>query len=202
MKMPMRMTMMILPAFLFACGGAGTAKISGKQGAAEAVHALTSATKGGGDRIAQPLYSSADANVACAKGGTAKLSGFTHSATLGSPIVVTSKYTLTLTNCGLATSDQGDAVYNGTAAVEQSVVLGSGDLKVAQKFTGNLTVGGAFNDTLALDVEESVNLSELGKQGSLSVVLKGTVITSTETHTFDGSVTVAGGTITVAGSKS
>jgi hypothetical protein len=52
-------------------------------------------------------------------------------------------------------------------------------------------------------VTESVILTDLGKSGSVSVVLKGTVTTSTDSYTFDESVNVTAGTIAVevSGSK-
>ena len=194
------LTTVAVTSMLTACGGA--AKIGGKDGAAQAVHALSSPTQSAAQRASGGVLMT-DISGDCAKGGTVKLANFAEKIDVSGGVSFTQTFNMTLTNCGLATSAQGDALYNGTVQVSQKVVTGASGVKVEQHFKGSVSIGGAFSDTLDTDVTESVILTDLGKSGSVSIVLKGTVTTSTDSYTFDESVNVTAGTIAVevAGSK-
>ena len=189
-------TLAVTSTLMMGCGG--SAKIAGKDGAAQAVHALTTPSQTGANR-ATTVLDLTDASATCPKGGTAKLSGFNNQIDIsGSGASATLTFTMVLTNCGLATSDQGDALYNGTVTVAQKVITNASGVQVAQAFKGNLTIGGAFNDSLDVDVTESVNVLDMGKIGSVSVVLKGSVKTSSSTYTYDESVNVLAGSISIS----
>jgi predicted small secreted protein len=187
------MTLAMVALVLTGCGTGG-AKVAGKDGAAQAVYAMTGASKTGANRATGGIDLS-DASATCAKGGTVKLSAFKTEVDLSDGASVVLGYNMTFTNCGLVSSDQGDALYNGTVAVSQKVVTGAAGVKVEQAFKGTVTLAGAFNDTLAVDVKQSVNVTDMGQSGSVSIVLVGSATTSSGTYSWDGSVTVTGGTI-------
>jgi hypothetical protein len=195
------LTTAVVTFMLTGCGG-GAAKIGGKDGAAQAVHALSTPTQSAAKRASGGVLMT-DISGDCAKGGTAKLSNFAQTVDVSGGVSFTQTFTMTLTNCGLASSSEGDALYNGTVEVSQKVVTDTSGVKVEQHFKGSVSLAGAFSDTLDTDVTESVTLTDLGKSGSVSIVLNGTVTTSTSSYTFDESVSVTGGTIAVdvAGSK-
>jgi hypothetical protein len=180
----MVVTLLALPMLLGACGatstGAGSAKISGKEGTASAVHALSSPTATSADR-ASARSDVSDHSETCRHGGTARLHGFSYSVEVLNPSV-TVTFTLTLDRCGLASSSRGDALYTGDVVVTQKVYALRGT--TAQRYRGTLLVGGAFDDTLDVDVTETEGLSDLTRTGALSVTLDGTAKTSRASHTF------------------
>ena len=190
-------TTLAVASTLMGCGPG--AKIDGKDGAAQAVHALTAPAQpaaGGSDAGAVDLE---DGFSACPKGGTAKLSNLTSKIDIsGSGASAALNFTMTLTDCGLATCDRGDVVYNGVVTVDRKLVANTSGAKMEHSFKGNLTLGGAISDTLVVDVTDSVNVVDMGKTGSVSVVLKGTATTSTSTYTYDGSVDVTAGKIAIS----
>ena len=178
-----------------ACGP--SAKIGGKDGTAQAIHALTQVSQTGADRASSGVNLT-DATVSCSKGGTATLSAFATKVDLTDGISVLWTYQMDLNNCALATSDQGDAVYNGTMNVTQKIVTSSTTVAVSQAFKGKVTVGGAFDDFLDLDITDTLDVVDLGKSGSVTFKLVGTATTSTQTYTYDESVTITGGAISTS----
>ena len=177
----MKTTMLLtLTALLGACGAAGTAKIGGKEGTASAVHALSSPTETSAKR-ADAKTDVSDHSEICRHGGTARLHGFSYSVEVLEPSVTVS-FTMTLDRCGLASSPRGDALYTGDLTVSQKV-FGFGG-RVAQRYHGTVVVGGAFDDTLEVDVTEAEAVTDLSRTGALSVTLTGTAKTSRASHTF------------------
>jgi hypothetical protein len=185
---------------LMACGG--TAKIGGgKEGAAQAFFAASSATSAGANRSATPLDITGAITWKCPDGGEATLSGFGASVnTGGGGATVAQNFTVTYKNCGAAKSDVGVAVYNGSMTVTQSVVTGADGVSVDQQFKGRVEVQGAFNDSIDADVRQQVSVTGLSSSGgTVGMKLVGTIKTSTDSHTFNETVNVtAGGSIAVA----
>ena len=193
MKKMMLVVTVALSSLLTACGPG--AKIDSKEAAAEAVHALTGASKSGAERSLGGL-NTASATVSCPKGGSVELSAF--EAKVGTSMSL--EYTMTLKACGLASSSQGNAVYDGSVVVSQKVDTSLSSVKVEQHFKGSLRISGAFNDSLDVDISELVAVDSMGTSaGSVNVELHGSVKTSSDTYTYDGQVTVQGGTITISG---
>lgn len=189
------MTMAVAALALSACGGA--AKVGGgKQGAAQALHAMSAPTKESANRAASPINTT-DLDVTCAKGGTAKLSNFAATVDLTNGTKVVQSFTMDLAACGLASSDAGEALYTGTVQVAQSVITDASGVHVEQSFKGKVTISGAFNDFLDSDISEKVDVSQLGASGNVSVVLKGSLATSSGSYTYDETVNVNGGSIAV-----
>jgi len=190
------MMMALAAVAISACGGA--AKVGGgKDGAAQALHAMSAPTKESANRAASPLNLT-DLTVSCAKGGTAKLSNFAATVdTSGGGVKVVQSFTMELAACGLATSDAGDALYTGSVKVAQSVITDASGVRVDQHFTGKVTISGAFNDFLDTDISEQVAVSQLGASGNVSVVLKGSLTDSSGSYTYDEAVNVNGGSIAV-----
>lgn len=181
---------------LSACGG--NAKIGGgKQGAAEALMAASAPTKAGSSKATGGVDLTGAVDFTCSEGGTAKLSGFQAVIDTTGGANVSQKFTITYTNCGLAKSDAGTAVYNGTWDVTQSVITSGGNVSVDQKFVGKITVGGAFNDFIDANVTQSVNVSDLGTSAAVSMKLVGTIATSAGSNSYNESLNVTGGKITV-----
>lgn len=197
MKKTLLTTTLAVTSTLMGCGPG--AKIDGKDGAAQAVHALTAPTQpaaGGSDAGAGDL---SDASSACPRGGTAKLSNFSSKVDIsGSGASAALNFTMTLTECGLATCDRGDVVYNGVVTVDRKLIANASGVQMEHTFKGDLTLGGGISDTLLVDVTDSVNVVDMGKTGSVSVVLKGTATTSTSTYTYDGSIDVTAGKIAIS----
>jgi hypothetical protein len=185
---------------LMACGG--TAKIGGgKEGAAQAFFAASSATSARANRPATPVDVTGPVSWKCPEGGEASLSGFGASATVGGGAAsVAQNFTVTYKNCGAARSDVGVAVYNGSLTVTQSVVTGADGVSVDQQVKGRVEVQGAFNDFIDADVRQQVAVTGLSSSGGMvGMKLVGTIRTSTDSFTFDEMVSVvAGGSITVA----
>lgn len=189
---------------LVACGG--TAKIGGgKEGAAQAFYAASSASSAGANRSSQPADITGSVSWKCPEGGEASLNGFSINVNTGGGqgANVNQSFTIKYTNCGAAKSEAGVAVYNGSYTVTQSVIASSSGASVDQTFKGRVEVQGAFNDFLEVDVKQQVAVSGLsGSGGMVSMKLVGTIKTSEGTHSFNEDVNVmSGGQIKVAASK-
>ncbi|MBM4776993.1 MAG: hypothetical protein GQE15_04750 [Archangiaceae bacterium] len=189
---------------LVGCGG--TAKIAGgKEGAAQAFFAASSASSAGANRSASPADITGSASWKCPEGGEASLSGFSLNVNTGggTGATVNQSFTIKYTNCGAAKSAAGVAVYNGSFTVTQSVIAGASGASVDQTFKGRIEVQGAFNDFIEADVKQSVSVTGLSSSsGAVSMKLIGTITTSEGTNTFNEDVNVmAGGQIAVAASK-
>ncbi|MBE2248031.1 MAG: hypothetical protein IAE78_00700 [Myxococcus sp.] len=189
---------------LVACGG--TAKIGGgKEGAAQAFYAASSASSAGANRMGQPLDVTGSVTWKCPEGGEASLNGFTLNVNTGGGqnATVNQSFTIKYTNCGAAKSAAGVAIYNGSYTVTQAVVTSASGASVDQTFKGRVEVQGAFNDFLEVDVKQSVTVSALSSSsGTVSMRLVGTITTSEGANTFNEDVNVsAGGQIAVAASK-
>ncbi|MDX2013271.1 MAG: hypothetical protein SFW67_23950 [Myxococcaceae bacterium] len=185
---------------LMACGG--TAKIGGgKDGAAQAFFAASSATSAGANRSAQPLDITGSISWKCPEGGEASLSGFGASVnTGGGGASVAQNFTVTYKNCGAAKSDVGVAIYNGSFTVTQSVITDANGVNIDQQFKGRIEVQGAFNDFIEADVRQQVGVMGLSSSGgTVTMKLVGTIKTSTESYSYNENLNVtAGGAIAVA----
>lgn len=188
---------------LTACGG--TAKIGGgKEGAAQAFFAASSATSAGANRSASPLDVTGSVTWKCPKGGDASLQGFSvNVAGGGTGTSVNQSFTIRYNNCGAAESDMGVAVYNGSFTVTQAVITNANGVSVDQTFKGRIEVQGAFNDFIEADVKQQVAVSALSNTGgTVSMTLVGTIKTSSETFTYNEAVNVTGGgKIAIAATK-
>lgn len=170
---------------LVACGPG--AKIDGKQGAAEAMFAASQPSKA--SNAASPI----DVSARCAHGGTAEIHGAGISIGTGS---VATSFNMKYSDCGMAKSDVGIAIFNGELTFSQSVMTSGGNANLSQGFKGKLLVQGAYDDFLDVDVTQQVAVGDLGANGTgVSVVLKGTIKTSEGTFTYDEAVSVVAGKI-------
>jgi hypothetical protein len=180
---------------LMACGP-GAKVGGGKQGAAEALFAASRPTKSAADKSATP----ADIGTItynCPQGGSAELSAAGASISIGGTTSVGLKLNLKYNNCGLATSDVGTAVYNGTMVLTQSVKVASSAVSIEQQFVGKVNVQGAFDDYLDANVKQIIEAAALESSASVAMTLQGTISTSSGTYTFDEAVNVTAGKLTV-----
>ncbi len=191
---------MTLGLAMMSCGG-GVKVVSGKQGAAQAASALTSPTKPAAQRATATPNDLGDLTNSCLKGGSAKLSNFKVVVDLSNGTRVTQTYTMALANCGLASSTAGDALYNGSLEVSQVIVVNGAVVQVEQTLKGHVALDGAFTDFLDLDLTQSLDVQHLDTQGSVSMVLKGSVSNASGSYTFNESVTVNNGSIDVSATK-
>ena len=176
---------------LVACGPG--AKIDGKQGAAEALFAASGPTKAKADPNASPVDLTGGVSWKCPEGGTAEINGAGISIGGGN---VSTSLNLKYNACGIAKSDVGVAIFNGSMTFSQSVTTGGSTVGVEQAFKGKVDVQGAYNDFLDADVKQVVAVGDLGTTGKgVSMTLQGTIATSEGTFTFDEMVTVIGGKI-------
>ncbi len=172
------------------CGGA--VKVGGgKAGAANALAAASKPTRASANRAATPIDLTPLA-FDCPHGGKAALTDFTSevsgNASGGS---VTEKFTVTYTACGLARSEAGVALYDGTLTVSQAITGTATGGTVEQHFTGRVAIHGAFDDFLETDVTQSISASTLGADSG-SMKLVGTLTNSGGTYTYDESLSVTG----------
>lgn len=180
---------------LVGCGPG--AKIgNGKQGAAEALMAASGPTKAGSDKAGTPVDLTGAVSWNCPKGGTAKLSGFSLNVNVTGGASISQSFKIEYLACGLADSDQGVAIYNGTMALEQKIVTSTSGVDIEQKFVGRVSVQGAFDDFIDANVTQKISAGVLNGTGSVSATLIGTIKTSSGSYDYNEAVTVTGGRIT------
>ncbi|MFZ5440697.1 MAG: hypothetical protein ACOZQL_11865 [Myxococcota bacterium] len=177
---------------LVACGPG--AKIDGKQGAAQALLAASQPGKAKADASSTPADLTGGISWNCPEGGKADINGAGISIGGGN---VATNFSLKYANCGLAKADVGTAVFNGEMTFTQGINVTSSSVALAQGFKGKVLVQGAYDDFLDADVTQTINAGDLGQSGKgVNMTLKGTIITSDGTFTFDEELTVMSGTIT------
>lgn len=177
---------------LAACGGPGVKLGGGKTGAAQALQAASAPTKSGVNKAAGGIDVSGAVSYDCPYGGTAKLENFNLSVNGNAAGgVVSQSFNLTYVNCGLAKSEAGNAVYNGTFSVAQRIEGTASGGTVEQTFKGRVTLSGAFDDFLEADVKQRVAASSLGS-GTASIKLEGSLKTSGGAYTYAEDLNVSG----------
>lgn len=199
----MKKLLVAIPAVLsLAACGPGVKVAAGKQAAAQSLYAASAPTKLASTKAASPIDLTGDLSWSCPEGGTAKLSHFAASIDPGlGGASVAQKFDLEFSNCGLATSEAGNAVYNGALAVAQSVVTSAGGVKIEQSFKGSVRIQGAFDDFLEADVVQRVDTANLGLKSSVAMELKGSLKNSSGSYAFDEAVNVTGGSLAVDTSR-
>jgi hypothetical protein len=189
MTKTMTMTLAVMVAGLFS--GCGAAKVGGgKDGAAAALSAASKPTKSGADLASTPVDLPA-LNYTCPEGGSATMSDFTSEiVSNGTGGSVAQVFTLTYKACGLAKSEAGVAIYDGSFKVEQRIEGAASGGTVAQRFSGRVTISGAFTDFLEADVTQTLAASALGADGA-SMKLVGTLKNAGGSYTYDESLSVS-----------
>lgn len=184
---------------LSACGQG--AKIGGgKQGASEAFLAASQATKGGADKAGQKA-ATGEITVSCSGGGSATLKGFQVVLGSGGILDVGQSFDAVYNDCRVST-ESGPASMNGTLSVVQTVKVATGTVDIDQAMKGKLTWMGAIDDFLEMDITQKVQAAALTKtSGGVGMYLKGKLIDSEGTFTFDESLEVTAGKITLSASS-
>lgn len=184
-----RISMLVVGSLAMMACGPG-AKIDGKQGAAEAMFAASQPSN------ANTSASPVDVSAKCPEGGTAEISGAGISIGVGTGVDVGTSFNMKYNGCGVAKSDIGVAIYNGELKFSQSIMAGTGSANISQAFKGRITVQGAYDDFLEVDVTQQVAVGDLGASGTgVSVILQGNITTSEGSFTFDESINVTAGKI-------
>lgn len=190
--------MTISVAVLAFCACGPRAQISGgKQGAAEALLAASGPLKGGTDKMGSKLDVTGHIDVKCAEGGSASLHGF--GVVLGGNGLadVGQSFTADYNNCGVMTG-MGVATMTGTLTVVQAIKVATGTVDVDQSVKGKLHWGGACDDFLDIDVTQKLAVGALTQTtGGVSMTVKGKVINTEGTFTFDEAVNVTPGKVSV-----
>ncbi|MFZ5444101.1 MAG: hypothetical protein ACOZQL_29160 [Myxococcota bacterium] len=201
MKKTMLMAALTMAMALTGCGG-GAAKVGGgKQGAANALAAASKPTKAGANAAATPV-DVMPVNYSCPHGGSATLGNFTQDistsgATAGS---ISQKFTVTYSGCGLAESEAGVAVYDGSFTVTQSITGSDVGGTISQRYSGRVTIGGAFSDFLEADVSQEISGSAL-ESATGSVKLVGKLTNASGTYSYDERLSVSGGKLEISSSQ-
>lgn len=187
---------------LIGCGGPGVKVGGGKTGAAQALQAASAPTKSGVSKAMGGIDVTGSVDYSCPHGGSASLKNFALSVNgTSAGGVVAQTFTLTYVNCGLAKSEAGIAIYDGSFEVSQRIEGSAAGGIVEQSFKGRVTLSGAFDDFLEADVKQRVAASALG-QGSVSVKLEGSLKTSSGAYTYAEDLNLSGDLpIEVAASK-
>ena len=180
----------------FCACGPGAKLSGGKQGAAEALYAASGVTKGG-----QGAGSGIDANtsvdVKCPQGGSASLSGFALVTGAGGLTDISESFNANYNNCGVKT-DAGNSVIQGSIKVTQSVKVTGSSVDINQAIKGKLTMAGAVDDFIDIDITQVVGVSALSQTtGAVSMTLKGSITDTEGKFTYDEAVSVTPGKITV-----
>ena len=184
---------------LSACGAPGAKIGGGKQGASEAFLASSQATKGGADKAGQKA-ATGEVTVACSGGGSATLKGFAVVIGSGGLLDIGQSFDAVYNDCRVKT-ESGPASMNGTLSVVQTVKVGAGAVDIDQSMKGKLTWMGAIDDFLEMDIVQKVSAAALTKtSGGVSMFLKGTLKDTEGTFTFDESIEVTAGKITLSAS--
>lgn len=201
MKKTMMLTVAVAMSMaLMGCGGA--AKVGGgKQGAANSLAAASKPTKAGTTAAASPI-DVMPVNYSCPHGGSATLGAFTQDISTTGPNAgsISQKFTVTYNACGLAESEAGVAIYSGSFTVTQAINGNDTGGTISQKFSGRVTIGGAFDDFLEADVSQEISGSSL-EATSASVKLVGKLTNSSGTYSYDESLSVTGGKLDVSSSQ-
>lgn len=190
----MKKTMLMAAMTMLVTAGCGApVKVGGgKAGAAAALSAASKPTKASATRAAAPIDLT-DLGYDCPEGGTAKMSGFTTEVSgndLGG--TVAQRFTLTYVGCGLEKTEAGVAVYDGSFTVEQRIEGTEAGGSIVQKFTGKVTLSGAFEDFLEANVTQTIAASALGA-GDASMKLVGTLRTEAGSYSYNEDLSVVGG---------
>lgn len=195
MKTPLTIISLAVLGFC-ACGP--RAQISGgKQGAAEALFAASGPMGAESDPSGSKITGSGAIQVRCAQGGSATLSGFGIVLGTGGFTDVGQSFTADYNHCGVMTG-LGVATMTGSLAVVQSAKVATGSVDMVQSIKGNLLWQGACDDFLDIDISQKVAVEALGRtSGGVSMILKGTVKDTEGTFTFDESVSVTPGNVSV-----
>jgi hypothetical protein len=190
-------TISVVVLALCACGP-GAKITGGKQGAAEALYAASGPTKGGANKLGSGIDITGDVNVPCSEGGNAVLKGFGLTTGAGGLLAsVGLSFTTEYKGCGVKT-DLGTAVLNGSVAVSQSTKVTGTSVDVDQSIKGKVLFQGSCDDFLDIDISEKVAASALTQtSGGVSMVLKGTIADSAGSFSYDESVSVTPGKISV-----
>lgn len=181
---------------LFAVGCGGTAKIGGgKMGAASAALAASQPTQSSDVNMVSLLFGSM--SVKCKLGGEVRMKDFKFNVAAGNGGASTDfGFTAEYANCKSATSDAGDAVFNGTLSVSNLTKASDAGALLQQTLKGRLTVGGAFNDFLDTDLVQEL-AAGTANGPMVSLVMKGSIANSGGSYSFDESITVASDKIAV-----
>ena len=189
---------------LVACGS-GPKLGGGKEGAAKALFETSQASNKGLQRAATgqglPIYELAsraaadglgEATLDCAQGGKFKVRIDLLSVLQSEPGSGRFKFEVEFDEC----NEDGANELDGKLAVEFSLVASSSSAEISLKFKGKVEINGEVDDYIDVDVTQIVSAVSLGQSaGSVTVTLTGTIETSEETYTYDGtplSVTVEG----------
>ncbi len=193
------LTLLAASLSLVACGPG--AKIAAtKQGAAEALFAASRPSKAGADKNAAPAVIGTF-SWDCPEGGSAKVVGTGVAVGFGTTTSVAQNFTLEFDACGLATSDYGNALYDGQLTFTQAVTAAATDVSVSQGIKGRVDVRGAFDDFVDADVTQAIDASALASTADVSMNLKGSITTGEGTFTFDEMVSLVGGHLSATLSK-
>lgn len=188
-----RLSILAVAALALVACGPGAKIGNGKQGAAEALMAASGPTKAGSDKAGTPVDLTGAVTWTCPKGGSAKLSGFSLNVNTTGGANVSQSFKLEYLSCGLADSDQGVAIYNGSMTVNQTIVTSATGVDLEQKFVGHVLVQGAFDDFIDADVTQKVSAGVLNGTGQVSATLIGSITTSSGAYSYNEAVSVTGG---------
>jgi len=195
----MKTQLTVCAAVLALCACGPKAQISGgKQGASEALYAASGPLKGGADKYGSKIDISGVGGITvnCAHGGSVSLSGFGLVLT-GNFTDIKQSFSADYNNCGVMTAS-GVAGMTGRLAVVQAIAVTSGAVNLDQTIKGKLLWQGAVDDFLDIDVTQQIAAGALNQtSGGVSMVLRGKVVDTEGTYTFDESVSVTPGKVSV-----
>lgn len=201
MKTAVRVSLISLVSLgLFACGGARIA--NNREAAASAAFA---ASRGAGASQSNPIRMALDNVNAATSISSTTTASCPHGGSVAVAIDISSidqsgnmSFDVTYSNCNY----DGDTSLNGTVTMGLNwVVDGSASAAMALTMNGRVTFSGAISDFVEMNLTETVDATRLSDtSGTVSIVLDGTVTTSSGSYTYNHeTVTITADGIEAAG---
>lgn len=171
---------------LFACGG-GARIADNKEAAASAAFAASrGANSTSGSLRGLPMFPALTTatTVDCPNGGTAS----TRIDANGIDSEGNAAFSLTYDNCNW----DGATAMSGTVNVGMSFVFdSSSSFSMSLSLQGRVNFSGEISDFVDMNITETIDASRLSEtSGTVSIVLDGTITTSSNTYTYDNETVV------------
>jgi hypothetical protein len=182
-----------------ALAGCGGAKLGKGEAAAIVFGASDPAKKanqgGGALSLFQNGQGLGTATVSCSEGGTATLSVSATGITGEDSANWAGAYDIEYDGCAEPRQDDPNTpeVENGTVILDGKLTMGmdfdldltAGTFEMEFRMQGRIEIGGDYSDFIDADITQTVSATASADGSESSVVVNGTIETSTETYTYD-----------------
>jgi hypothetical protein len=166
---------------LAACGG-GAKLGGGKEGAAQALYGPSEATASALQSQRSPLGAGINVDTTVdVKGKTSGTAKVKLTLSAEKPFDGTAEAQVTYDQF----NQDGKNTYNGSLTFKLTTSAGAGTLTLTQSIKGKVTLSGEVSDFLDVDVTQTLSGTATPTSGKITVVLNGTIETSTEKYVYN-----------------